>query len=74
MFQRFTDRARTVLVEARAEAVETGVGFIGTEHLLIGMLREGTGLAAALADHVEVLNESLRQALNAETVPGAHAE
>jgi ATP-dependent Clp protease ATP-binding subunit ClpA len=52
VFERFTDRARTVLVEARAEAVETGVGFIGTEHLLIGMLREATGLAAiALEEH-----------------------
>jgi ATP-dependent Clp protease ATP-binding subunit ClpA len=52
MFERFTDQARTVLVEAQAEAVETRVGFMGTEHLLIGMLREDTGLAAViLAQH-----------------------
>jgi ATP-dependent Clp protease ATP-binding subunit ClpC len=43
MFERFTDRARTVLVEAQAEAVETGVGFIGTEHLLLGLLRGEPG-------------------------------
>ena len=48
MFERFTDRARTVLVEAQAEAVETGVAYIGTEHLLIGLLREGTGVAGVV--------------------------
>jgi ATP-dependent Clp protease ATP-binding subunit ClpA len=58
MFERFTDRARTVLVEAQHEAVETGVGFIDTEHLLIGMLREGTGVAAvALNDHGVTLEQ-----------------
>jgi ATP-dependent Clp protease ATP-binding subunit ClpA len=51
LFERLTDRARKVLLEAQAEAVENGVGFIGTEHLLMGMLREGSGVAAlALAE------------------------
>lgn len=47
-FQLFTDRARMVVVEARAEAVESGHGTIGTEHVLIGMLRVGAGVAGAL--------------------------
>ncbi len=61
MFERFTDRARTVLVEAQHEAVETGLEFIDTEHLLIGMLREGHGVAAvALNDHGVAL-EAVRE-------------
>ena len=45
MFERFTDRARRVLVEAQSESAENRHGFLGTEHLLIGMLRIGDGLA-----------------------------
>ncbi len=66
MFERFTDRARTVLMEAQAEAVETGVGFIGTEHLLIGMLREGTGVAAVALEEHSVALEQVREKVWAE--------
>jgi ATP-dependent Clp protease ATP-binding subunit ClpA len=66
VFERFTDRARTVLIEARAEAVETGVGFIGTEHLLIGMLREGTGLAAIALEEQDVGLARVREKVLAE--------
>ncbi len=52
MFERFTDRARRALLEAQAESVENRHGFIGTEHILIGLVREGDGLASqALAAH-----------------------
>lgn len=66
MFERFTDRARTVLVEAQAEAVETGVGFIGTEHLLIGMVREGTGLAAIALREQGIALDQVRDRVLAE--------
>ncbi|BBB91319.1 MAG TPA: ATP-dependent Clp protease ATP-binding subunit [Methylomusa anaerophila] len=46
MFNRFTDRARKVLVFAQQEAARFGHGYIGTEHLLLGLLREGEGVAA----------------------------
>lgn len=46
MFERFTDRARMVVVLARAEAVELGHSAIGTEHILLGMLRVGNEDAA----------------------------
>ncbi|HTW08629.1 MAG TPA: Clp protease N-terminal domain-containing protein [Acidimicrobiales bacterium] len=46
MFERFTDAARRVLVLAQEEARLLNHNFIGTEHVLLGMLREGEGVAA----------------------------
>jgi ATP-dependent Clp protease ATP-binding subunit ClpC len=46
MFERFTDRARRVVVLAQDEARELGHGYIGTEHLLLGLFREEGGVAA----------------------------
>jgi len=46
MFERFTDRARRVLVLAQDEARLLGHSFIGTEHLLLGLIHEGRGVAA----------------------------
>ena len=49
MFERFTDQARRVVVLAQEEARLLGHGYIGTEHLLLGLLKtEGGGAAAAL--------------------------
>jgi len=46
MFERFTDRARQTVVLAQEEARRLGHSYIGTEHLLLGLLREGEGVAA----------------------------
>ena len=46
MFERFTDRARQTVVLAQEEARRLGHNYIGTEHLLLGLLREGEGVAA----------------------------
>jgi ATP-dependent Clp protease ATP-binding subunit ClpA len=46
MFERFTDRARQTVVFAQEEARELGHNYIGTEHILLGLLREGDGVAA----------------------------
>ncbi|HEY1733597.1 MAG TPA: Clp protease N-terminal domain-containing protein, partial [Acidimicrobiales bacterium] len=46
MFERFTDRARRVLVHSQAEARLLNHNFIGTEHLLLGLLEEKEGVAA----------------------------
>ena len=55
MFQRFTDRARRVVVLAQEEASRLKHNYIGTEHILLGLIREGGGaaqvLAAAGVDH-----------------------
>jgi ATP-dependent Clp protease ATP-binding subunit ClpA len=46
MFQRFTDRARRVVVLAQEEASRLDHGYIGTEHILLGLIHEGEGVAA----------------------------
>src|SRR5919109_591640 len=46
MFERFTDRARRVVVLAQEEARMLGHNYIGTEHILLGLIREGDGVAA----------------------------
>src|ERR671927_127088 len=46
MFERFTDRARRVVVLAQGEARQLGHNYIGTEHILLGLIREGEGVAA----------------------------
>ena len=49
MFERFTDRARRVIVLAQEEARALQHNYIGTEHLLLGLIREGEGSAASTA-------------------------
>jgi ATP-dependent Clp protease ATP-binding subunit ClpC len=46
MFERFTDRARRVVVLAQEEARALEHNYIGTEHILLGLIREGEGVAA----------------------------
>ena len=46
VFERFTDRARRVLVLAQEEARLLNHSFIGTEHILLGLIHEGEGVAA----------------------------
>ncbi|RFT30969.1 hypothetical protein CG403_01550, partial [Gardnerella vaginalis] len=46
MFERFTDRARRVIVLAQEEARSLQHNYIGTEHILLGLIREGEGIAA----------------------------
>ena len=46
MFERFTDRARRVMVLAQEEARMLNHNYIGTEHILLGLIHEGTGIAA----------------------------
>ena len=46
MLQRFTDRARRVVVLAQEEARMLNHSYIGTEHILLGLIREGDGVAA----------------------------
>ena len=46
MFERYTDRARRVVVMAQEEARDLGHNYVGTEHILLGLIHEGTGVAA----------------------------
>lgn len=61
MFERFTDRARRVLVYAQEEVREFNHAFIGTEHILLGLIREGDGVAATALDELEVTYQAVRE-------------
>ena len=54
MFERFTDRARRALVLAQDEAGELHHDFIGTEHILLGLIHEGEGVAARCLDSLGI--------------------
>ena len=60
MFERFTDRARTVVVLAQEEARTLGHNSIGTEHLLLGLAAEGNGVAAKVLDDAGATVEVVR--------------
>lgn len=60
MFNRFTERARKVLVLAKEEARRFNHDYIGTEHILLGLVREGEGVACAVLQNVGVDLERLR--------------
>ena len=60
MFERFTERARQVIVLAQDEARALGHAYIGTEHLLLGLLREEQGLAARVLESLNVTLETTR--------------
>jgi ATP-dependent Clp protease ATP-binding subunit ClpC len=59
VFERFTEAARQVVVYAQDEARRLGHNFIGTEHLLLGLLRE-EGLAARVLDSLDITVEEVR--------------
>src|SRR6059058_4351321 len=60
MFERFTERARQVVVLAQEEARVLKHNYIGTEHLLLGLLREEEGLAARVLESMDVTIEDAR--------------
>ena len=60
MFGRFTERAQQVLVLAQEEARRMNHNFIGTEHLLLGLVREGSGIAARALQNMDVDLSGLR--------------
>ena len=61
MFERFTDRARRVLVLAQEEARLLNHSFIGTEHILLGLIHEGEGVAAKALDSMGISLEAVRE-------------
>jgi len=60
MFNRFTERARKVIVYAKEEAKRFNHDYIGTEHLLLGLIREGEGVAAAVLQKLGLDLETIR--------------
>ena len=60
MFERFTDRARRVVVLAQEEARLLDHGWIGTEHILLGLIHEGEGVAAQVLQTMGISLEAVR--------------
>ena len=63
MFERFTDRARRVVVLAQDEARNLNHNYIGTEHLLLGLITEGEGVAAKALDMMNIERDQVREAV-----------
>jgi ATP-dependent Clp protease ATP-binding subunit ClpC len=60
MFERFTDRARRVIVLAQEEARMLSHGYIGTEHLLLGLIHEGGGVSGAALESLSITLDDAR--------------
>ena len=72
MFERFTERARQVIVLAQEEARVLRHNHIGTEHLLLGLLREADGVAARALSTLEVSLEAVRAEITRIVGEGEH--
>ena len=76
MIDRFTEKAREAIQAAAELAAQLDHGYVGTEHLLLGLIREGTGVAAMILGHYGVTEEkvlSLMERLNFSGFPDESA-
>src|SRR6476660_5720403 len=65
MFERFTDRARRAVALAQEEARMLNHNYIGTEHILLGLIRESEGVAAKALESLGISLEAVRQQVKA---------
>ena len=77
MFERFTDRARRVVVLAQEEARMLNHNYIGTEHILLGLIHEGEGVAAKALESMNISLEAVRNQVTeiigrGQTAPAGH--
>jgi ATP-dependent Clp protease ATP-binding subunit ClpC len=77
MFERFTDRARRVVVLAQEEARMLNHNYIGTEHILLGLIHEGEGVAAKALESMGISLEAVRNEViniigRGQTAPAGH--
>jgi ATP-dependent Clp protease ATP-binding subunit ClpC len=70
VFERFTERARQVVVLAQDEARGLKHNYIGTENLLLGLLREEQGLAARVLESLDINVKGVRRTDRAHCRPG----
>lgn len=70
MFNRFTERARKVILLAKEEAKRFNHDYMGTEHILLGLIREGEGVAAAVLQNLGLSPESIRMEVEKLVQPG----
>ena len=74
MFERMTERGRQVIVLAQDEARAFGHNFIGTEHLLLGLMREEDGLAQRVLSELKLSVEGVRIEIERIVGKGEHVE
>lgn len=74
MFNKFTERARKVIVFAKEEARRFNHDYIGTEHLLLGLIREGEGVAAAVLQKLGLDLETIRIEVEKLVQPGPQTQ
>jgi ATP-dependent Clp protease ATP-binding subunit ClpC len=72
MFERFTDRARRVVVDAQEEARTLNHNHIGTEHILLGLVHEGNGVAVKALESLGISLEAVRQQVEEIIGHGQH--
>jgi ATP-dependent Clp protease ATP-binding subunit ClpC len=70
MFNRFTERARKVIILAKEEARRFNHDYIGTEHILLGLIREGEGVAATVLQKLGLSLENIRLEIEKLVQPG----
>ena len=70
MFNRFTERARKVILLAKEEAKRFNHDYIGTEHILLGLVREGEGVAAAVLASFGLSPDKIRLEVEKLVQPG----
>jgi ATP-dependent Clp protease ATP-binding subunit ClpC len=73
MFERFTDRARRVVVQAQEEARTLNHDYIGTEHILRGLIHEGGGTGAKALESLGISLDTVRQQVQEIIGQGQHA-
>jgi len=71
VFERFTDRARRVIVLAQEEARMLNHNYIGTEHILLGLIHEGEGVAAKALESMGISLEDVRKEVEELIGPGS---
>ena len=69
MFNRFTERARKVIILAKEEARRFNHDYIGTEHLLLGILKEGEGIGIKILQNLNCDLVKLKKAIEDATTP-----
>lgn len=74
LFSNFTEKARIALSEAHASASELGHNYIGSEHLLSGLIREGSGVAAKVLEKYGISAEMVMEKIREYTGSGAPLE
>jgi len=77
MFERFTDRSRRVVVLAQEEARMLSHDYIGTEHILLGLIHEGEGVAARVLEQLGISVDAARAQVEeiigqGQTAPAGH--